>query len=44
VLAGAGFLQFKIGAADNDGLTVLDEDLQSPFQRQGSRFPIHQSQ
>ncbi len=27
VLAGAGFRQLKIRAADNDRLTVLDEDL-----------------
>ena len=44
VLAGAGFLQLEIRAADDDCLPVLDEDLQSPFQRQSARLAIHQRQ
>jgi hypothetical protein len=41
MLAGAGFPQLKICAADDDRLPVFDEDLQSSFKRERTRLAIH---
>ena len=44
VRARARFFQFKLGAAGDDRLAVLDEDLQGTLERQQARFAVHQRQ
>src|SRR5690349_1096821 len=44
MLTGTGFLQLKVRPPDNDILSVLDKELQSPFQRQRARFSVYQGE